>query len=77
MCALLKPREPAPKRVRGEAGGRDGRTKQQQQRRGSRQQGGAGGERQGNGKWNMPGFSANPGGRVMATGSYIVKSVQS
>ena len=49
----------------------------QQQKRGGRRQGGAGGERQGNGKWSMPGFNADPGGAVLVAGRYIVKAVQS
>jgi hypothetical protein len=45
-------------------------------KRGSRHQGGAGGKRQGNGKWSMPGFSADPGGTVLVVGRYTVKAVQ-
>ena len=62
--------------MRDETRGQDGRSKQQQ-KRGSRRQGGAGGERQGDSKWSMPGFSADPGGAVLVAGRYIVKAVQS
>ena len=64
-CAPLQPRGLAPKWMRDVTRGQDGRVKQQQ-KRGSRRQGGAGGKRQGNGKWSMPGFSADPGGTVLA-----------
>ena len=66
----------APKRMRDVARGQDGRGKQQQ-KGGSRRQGGAGGERQGDSKWSMPGFSVDPGGAVLVAGRYIVKAVQS
>ena len=66
----------APKRMREETMGQDGRSKQQQGR-GSRGQGGTGGRRQSNGKWSMPGFSVDPGGAVLVAGRYTVKAVQS
>ena len=31
---------------------------------------------QSNGKWNMPGFSVDPGGAVLVAGRYTVKAVQ-
>ena len=71
----LYPGELAPKRMRDETRGQDGRSKQQQ-KRGSKRQGGAGGERQGDSKWSMPGFSADPGGAVLVAGRYTVKAVQ-
>ena len=55
---------------RGQRLGYDGQGQcKQQKKRGSRQQGGAGGKRQGNGKWSMLGFSADPGGTVLVAGS--------
>ena len=51
------------------ARGQDGRGKQQKGE--SRRQGGAGGERQGDSKWSMP------GGATLVAGRYIVKAVQS
>jgi hypothetical protein len=39
--------------------------------------GDSGGERQGDSKWSMPGFSADPGGAVLVVVRYIVKAVQS
>ena len=74
----LQPGGLAPKRIRMRdvANGRDGRGKKQQ-KRGSRRQGGAGGKRQGNDKWSMPGFNADPGGTVLVAGRYTVKAVQS
>ena len=62
-CAPLQPRGLAPKRMRDATRCQDGRGRQQQ-KRGSRRQGGSGGKRQGDGKWSMPGFSADPGGTV-------------
>ena len=64
----LQPGGLAPKRMRDVTSG---------QKTGSRRQGGAGGKKQGNGKWSMPGFSADPGGTVLVAGRYIVKAVQS
>ena len=50
VASSLHPGGLAPKRMRDEASGQDGRDKQQQNG-GSRRQGGAGGEREGNGKY--------------------------
>ena len=71
----LQPGGLAPKRMRVGANGQDGRGKQQQ-KRGRRRHRGAGGQRQGSGKWSMPGFSADPGSAVMVAGNYVVKAVQ-
>ena len=69
----LHPGGLAPKRMRGIILDNCGR--QQQEGRG-RGRGGAGRKVRSNGKWNMPGFAADPGGEVMVAGSYTVKAVQ-
>jgi hypothetical protein len=49
-----------------------------QQKKGvSRRRGGTGRRGQGHGKWNMPGFSVDPGGGVLVAGKYTVEAVQS
>ena len=71
----------APKRMRDETSGQEGRSKQQQ-KGGSRRQGEAGGKRIGDSKWCMPGFSVDPGawcntGCWLVAGRCTVKAVQS
>ena len=59
------------------AGGQDSRGKQQEKRRSGQQRDlEAGRKRQGNSKWSMLGFSADPGSAVMVAGSYTVEAVQ-
>ena len=63
----LYPGELAPKRLRDETRGQEGRSRHRQ-KGGNRRQGGAAGRRIGDSKWCMPGFKVDPGGATLVAG---------
>ena len=66
----------APKRLRNETMGQFNQGRQPKKGV-SRRRGGTRRRRQGHGKWNMPGFSVDPGGGVLVAGRYTIEAVQS
>ena len=74
--SALHPGGLAPKRLRNETMGQFNQGRQQKKGV-SRRRGGTGRRGQGHGKWNMPGFSVDPGGGVLVAGRYTVEAVQS